>query len=418
MGHHLTDDGQFKSDRHPDLPAGKIVLSFRDPHAQLGLWVTAIDYRAHDPELSADMVTALARLGSAPPRAAVEDAWAWSLAREQGIDPRETVRAFVRVPDEDAPLELHLVGGSAAVSAIRMVLGGDRPTFRIYGEDVSVEVFEHALVAGEEAPPRAATDDGRPDFDGFLLALRAEGQWSAALHAEDKTGQAAADQRALHELAQHVEAVGKKLGFLPVTRSAGEPQGRDWTTSEEGIANSSALFQSLEKRVAEIIVNSAHSLLSGHAETVAGLILAKLAHEHGLSPRGPFATAPKAPSAIHRRPQALAKWLREVADDVANLKNSSDRTNAECVSNLRATVDILPNGPLCESIRNLADQVASGRLERGSTDVTTIANLRAAADALERGVNLDMMEAHDAPLLAGDPAWRQTVEGMELKGGS
>lgn len=400
MGHHLTDDGQFKSDRHPDLPAGKIVLSFKDPHAQLGLWVTAFDYRAQDPELSADMVTALSRLGSAPPRAAAEDAWVWSLAREQGLDPRETVRVFARVGDGEA--EVHFVGSHSAISAVRTALFDDRAAFRFVAGGRRVDVVEHALLAEDEAPPRAATDDGRPDFDGFLLALRAEGQWSAALHAEDKTGQAAADQRALHELAQHVEAVGKKLGFLPVTRSAGEPQGRDWTTSDEGVANSSALFQSLEKRVAEIIVNSAHSLLSGHAETVAGLILAKLAHEHGLSPRGPFATAPKAPSALPRRPQALAKWLCEVADDVANLRNSSDRTNAECVSNLRATVDLLPHGPLCESIRNLADQVASGRIERGTTDVTTVANLRAAADALERGVNLDMMEAHDAPLLAPD----------------
>ena len=206
MGHHLTDDGQFKSDRHPDLPAGKIVLSFKDPHAQLGLWVTAMDYRAHDPELSADMVAALANLGSAPPRAAVEDAWAWSLARERGVDPRETVRVFPYL-DESGFQWLSVVGGAHAVDEFVRILCSGEP-FTETGVD------QHRLVADVDAPPRSTTDDGRPDFDGFLLALRAEGQWSAALHDRDATGQAAADQRALHELAEHVERVGKALGFL------------------------------------------------------------------------------------------------------------------------------------------------------------------------------------------------------------
>jgi len=311
MGHHLTDDGQFKSDRHPDLPAGKIVLSFRDPHAQLGLWVTAIDYRAHDPELSADMVTALARLGSAPPRAAVEDAWAWSLARERGLDPRETVRVFARVSDGEA--EVHFVGSEGAVSAVRSALSDDRLAFQFVAGGRMVSVVEHALIAEDEVPPRAATDDGRPDFDGFLLALRAEGQWSAALHAEDETGRAAADQRALHALAQHVETVGRALGFLPVTRAA----------------------------------------------------------------------TPKAPSAIPSRTQALAKWLRELADDVAAEARSESRTMAESAANLRAALDLLPEGALRESIRGLADRVASGRVPRGAADAATVANLRAAADALD-----------------------------------
>jgi hypothetical protein len=61
MGHHLTADGQFKSDRHPDLPAGKIVLSFRDPCAQRGLWVVAVDSMSNDPELAEDMLEALRR---------------------------------------------------------------------------------------------------------------------------------------------------------------------------------------------------------------------------------------------------------------------------------------------------------------------------------------------------------------------
>lgn len=368
MGHHLTDDGQFKSDRHPDLPAGKIVLSFRDPHAQLGLWVTAIDYRAHDPELSADMVTALSRLGSAPPRAAVEDAWAWALAREQGLDPRETVRVFAYTRDDGVAV-LRIVGSETAVLSVQKALF-------VSPERVATG---HVVTAETDAPPRGATDDGRPDFDGFLLALRAEGHWSAALHDRDETGQAAADQRALHALAQHVEAVGRALGFLPVTRTPGEPQGRDWTTGDDGLANSSALFRSLEKRVAAIIVDSARSLLPWHTERVAGLILAELAHEHGLSPRGTVAFAPKAASVtpprtreLAERPsphaRALAEWLRHMANIVE------------------------PEG-------------GGGIFGHPMVRTECVDNLRAAADALERGVSgasLEMMEAHDAPLLAPD----------------
>jgi hypothetical protein len=219
MGHHLTADGQFKSDRHPDLPAGKIVLSFRDPCATLGLWVTAFDYRAQDPELSEDIVIALAKLGSAPPRCFAEDAWAWSIARGCGADPRQSVRVFAR-ETQPGEAELHFVGSPEAISAVRNNLDGTRP-FRFVTNGNRVTVTEHALVAVEEAPPRSKDDDGRPDFEGFLLALRCERQWSAMVHPEDKTGQAATDQRALHELAQHVERVGQRLGFLPGRKGGG-----------------------------------------------------------------------------------------------------------------------------------------------------------------------------------------------------
>jgi hypothetical protein len=54
----------------------------------------------------------------------------------------------------------------------------------------------------------------RPDFASFAKALRAELRWSAELHTRDKTGHAASDQKALGELAEHVERVGKRLGFM------------------------------------------------------------------------------------------------------------------------------------------------------------------------------------------------------------
>ena len=57
-------------------------------------------------------------------------------------------------------------------------------------------------------------DDDRPDFRTFIDQLRAEKRWSATIHSNDHTGQAASDQRSLERLAEHTERVGKKLGFL------------------------------------------------------------------------------------------------------------------------------------------------------------------------------------------------------------
>lgn len=37
MGHHINTKGQFQSDKYPDLPADKILLSFKDPAARVAL---------------------------------------------------------------------------------------------------------------------------------------------------------------------------------------------------------------------------------------------------------------------------------------------------------------------------------------------------------------------------------------------
>lgn len=37
MGHHINNEGQFQSDKYPDLPPDKIILSFKDPHAKEAL---------------------------------------------------------------------------------------------------------------------------------------------------------------------------------------------------------------------------------------------------------------------------------------------------------------------------------------------------------------------------------------------
>ena len=41
VNHHIDDAGRFQSDRHPDLPPDKIILSFHDPEARRALVVFA-----------------------------------------------------------------------------------------------------------------------------------------------------------------------------------------------------------------------------------------------------------------------------------------------------------------------------------------------------------------------------------------
>lgn len=59
----------------------------------------------------------------------------------------------------------------------------------------------------------------------------------------------------------------------------------DWTV-KDGRMNSSDRFEELIERVDEIIRSSGHDLIHGRSRVVAGLIMAQLAHEHGLAPRG------------------------------------------------------------------------------------------------------------------------------------
>lgn len=65
MGHHLTPEGLFQSDRYPELPAGKIILSFKDPAARTALLVFA--GQTLDKELGEDIVAALDNDGAKPP---------------------------------------------------------------------------------------------------------------------------------------------------------------------------------------------------------------------------------------------------------------------------------------------------------------------------------------------------------------
>ena len=59
----------------------------------------------------------------------------------------------------------------------------------------------------------------------------------------------------------------------------------DWTTDENGIANSSVKFKEIEQEVVQILRDSAWSLINLGPQCVAGTIVARLAHIHGLSPK-------------------------------------------------------------------------------------------------------------------------------------
>lgn len=58
----------------------------------------------------------------------------------------------------------------------------------------------------------------------------------------------------------------------------------DWTSDENGRSNSSETFCKLCDEIERLIRNDAHSIVSGNAGSTARLIMAQLAHVHGLAP--------------------------------------------------------------------------------------------------------------------------------------
>lgn len=63
---HITLDGQFKSDKYPECPAGKVPLSTSDPMAQALLWEYARRRRAVDSQFSDDLQACLLHDGFKP----------------------------------------------------------------------------------------------------------------------------------------------------------------------------------------------------------------------------------------------------------------------------------------------------------------------------------------------------------------
>lgn len=58
----------------------------------------------------------------------------------------------------------------------------------------------------------------------------------------------------------------------------------DWTKAKNGRTNSSKQFLFLVSEVESIIRGGAHSLINGQVNQVARVIMAQLAHRHGLRP--------------------------------------------------------------------------------------------------------------------------------------
>lgn len=64
------------------------------------------------------------------------------------------------------------------------------------------------------------------------------------------------------------------------------PLARDWTVDPKtGRTNASPKFLRLVAAVELLLRESGHSLVNGHADAVARLIVAQLAHKHGMRPR-------------------------------------------------------------------------------------------------------------------------------------
>lgn len=58
----------------------------------------------------------------------------------------------------------------------------------------------------------------------------------------------------------------------------------DWTCDSDGRTNSSEQFTRLVREVERLIRGDAHKLIAGRADMTAQLIMAQLAHKHGLVP--------------------------------------------------------------------------------------------------------------------------------------
>ncbi len=63
-------------------------------------------------------------------------------------------------------------------------------------------------------------------------------------------------------------------------------RGFGWTDGEDGFSNSSDKFEELVRAVKQLNLDSAHALIQGNSDSVARLIVAQLAHVHGMEPTG------------------------------------------------------------------------------------------------------------------------------------
>jgi len=63
MGHHIDTAGRFQSDKHPELPPDKVLISFTDPLAMAALSALALAYNNADHAFASDIRERLATVG-------------------------------------------------------------------------------------------------------------------------------------------------------------------------------------------------------------------------------------------------------------------------------------------------------------------------------------------------------------------
>ena len=63
MGHHINAKGRFQSDKYPELPPDKVVISLKDPRTQEGLRIIAVQYQDDgDKEFGDDLLFRISAL--------------------------------------------------------------------------------------------------------------------------------------------------------------------------------------------------------------------------------------------------------------------------------------------------------------------------------------------------------------------
>lgn len=128
-----------------------------------------------------------------------------------------------------------------------------------------------------EAPKERSASEVLTELEG--LAFR-----GSAIAALTKEAQAAVKRL---EAERDILQRDKAAILFAVNAKTVEDPDCDWTVDPAtGRVNSSERFNRLEKEIGQMIRDSAHTLLGGGGtDCVAGMILARLAHRHGFTPK-------------------------------------------------------------------------------------------------------------------------------------
>jgi hypothetical protein len=116
----------------------------------------------------------------------------------------------------------------------------------------------------------------------------------------------------------------------------------DWTTGPAGASNTSEAFLTLCVEVERLIRGDAHQLIAGHVHRTAWLVVAQLAHEHGVGPRTELLAAVAALTA--ERDQLRGEAARKGADADRSWRLLTDSRTAT----KRLTAALIANAPLLD----------------------------------------------------------------------